>query len=176
MRFIGHENKLGPEGISVKEGPIPIYDKETEVLIKVEAVAANRADLLQTRGQYPPPAGVTHVIGLECSGYVVDPQTNVVTDRRVMALLSGGGYAQFAKVNKDHLIDIPEELSFETAACIPEKFLTAYQLLYHIANIQEDETALILAGASGVGTSMIQLCNYAGASSIAISSSEEKLE
>jgi tumor protein p53-inducible protein 3 len=93
-----------------------------------------------------------------------------------MALLSGGGYAQFAKVHKDHVIDIPDELSFEKAACIPEKFLTAYQILHHIADIQPDETALILAGASGVGTSMIQLCDYAGASSIAISSSDSKLE
>ena len=66
---------------------------------------------------------------------MVDPKTNVITDRRVMALLSGGGYAQFAKVHKDHVIDIPDELSFETAACIPEKFLTAYQILHHIADI-----------------------------------------
>lgn len=126
MKYIGHEPKEGPDGITVKEGAVPIYDKGSEVLIKIEAVAANRADLLQTRGQYPPPPGVTNIIGLECSGYLVDPKTNVITDRRVMALLSGGGYAQFAKVHKDHVIDIPDELSFETAACIPEKFLTAY--------------------------------------------------
>jgi tumor protein p53-inducible protein 3 len=176
MKYIAHEDKQGPDGISVQEGPVPIYDKDNEVLIKVEACAANRADLLQSRGQYPPPPGVTKVIGLECAGYVVDPKTNVITDRRVMALLSGGGYAQFAKVHKDHVIDIPEELSFETAACIPEKFLTSYQILHKIADIQEDETVLILAGASGIGTSMIQLCNYAGASSIAISSSDAKLE
>ena len=126
MKYIGHEPNQGPEGITVKEGAVPIYDKNSEVLIKIEAVAANRADLMQTRGHYPPPPGVTNIIGLECSGYLVDPKTNVITDRRVMALLSGGGYAQFAKVHKDHIIDIPEELSFETAACIPEKFLTAY--------------------------------------------------
>jgi len=81
---------------------------------------------MQTRGQYPPPSGVTSIIGLECSGYLVDPVTNEITDKRVMALLSGGGYAEFAKVHKDHAIEIPEELSFKTAACIPEKFLTAY--------------------------------------------------
>ena len=107
---------------------------------------------------------------------MVDPKTNEITDRRVMALLSGGGYADFAKVNKDHIIDVPPSVSFEQAAAIPEAFITAYQLLHTIAHIKEGETALILAGASGVGTSMIQLCNLAGASAVAVSSSHAKLE
>ena len=93
MRYIAHEPKGGPESLSVKTCDVPTYDTEKELLIKVEATSANRADLLQTRGQYPPPKGVTNIIGLECSGYVVDPKTNVITDRRVMALLSGGGYS-----------------------------------------------------------------------------------
>lgn len=98
---------------------------------------------------------MTGIIGLECSGYLVDPRTNEVTDRRVMALLSGGGYADFAKVHKNHFIDVPSSVSFEQAAAIPEAFITAFQLLHTVGNIKEGETALILAGASGVGTSMI---------------------
>ena len=72
-------------------------------------------------------------------------------------------------------MNVPEGLSFEEAAAIPEAWATAYQLLFQVAKIQEDETALVLAGASGVGTSMIQLCKMAGAHSIAISSSHSKL-
>ena len=63
---------------------------------------------------------------MECSGYLVDPETNEITDRRVMALLSGGGYADFAKVHKDHILDVPKTISFAQAAAIPEAFITAY--------------------------------------------------
>lgn len=66
------------------------------------------------------------MIGLECAGYLVDPKTNEITDRKVMALLSGGGYAQFAKVNKDHIMNVPAGMSFAEAASIPEAWTTAY--------------------------------------------------
>lgn len=92
----------------------------------MEATAVNRADLLQSQGKYPPPRGVTNIIGLECAGYLVDPETNEVTDQKVMALLPGGGYAQFVKVNKHHLMNTPEGFSFEEAAAIPEAWVTAY--------------------------------------------------
>ena len=65
-------------------------------------------------------------MGLECSGYLVDPKTNEITDRRVMALMSGGAYADFAKVHKDHIIDIAPSISFAQAAAIPEAWITAY--------------------------------------------------
>ena len=102
---------------------------------------------------------MTETIGLECAGYQVDPETNEITDRKVMALLSGGGYAQFAKVHKDHIMNVPKGLSFSQAAGIPEAWITAYQLLYRVAQVQEGETVLIHSSASGVGTCLIQLCN-----------------
>ena len=92
-----------------------------------------------------------------------------------MALLSGGGYADFVKVHKDHVMRVPDNITFEQAAALPEAWITSYQLLIKIAKLQEDETAIILAGASGVGTALIQLCKYRGAHSVAICSTHEKL-
>jgi len=176
MRFINHDEKQGPTSLHIEECEVPSYNPEVERLIRVEATAVNRADLLQSMGKYPPPQGVTNIIGLECSGYLVDPQTNQVTGEKVMALVSGGAYAQYVKVHKDHLMQLPKNMDFATSAAIPEAWITAYQLLHKIAKIKEGETALILAAASGVGTCLIQLCKYAGASSIAVSSSYDKLQ
>jgi tumor protein p53-inducible protein 3 len=153
--------------VKVNECDTPEYDSSTEVLIKVEATAVNRADLLQSNGKYPPPKGASEILGLECTGYLVDANTNTVTDRKVMALLSGGGWADFARVHKDHVMDIPKDMSFNDAAAIPEQWITAYQLLFDVAKAKEGETALVLAAASGVGTSIIQLCKAAGLNSIA---------
>ena len=123
---MSHDPSIGPSSLIVQECNVPSYEPLSEVLIKVEATSVNRADLLQSYGKYPPPKGVTNILGLECSGYLVDPISNEITDKKVMALMSGGGYAQFAKVNKHHIMNIPEGLSFESAAAIPEAWITAY--------------------------------------------------
>ena len=107
MKFMAHDSTVGPQSLHVQECDIPEYNPDKEVLIKIEATAVNRGDLLQSYGKYPPPKGVTNIIGLECSGYLVDPLTQEITDKKVMALLSGGGYSQFVKVNKDHIMNIP---------------------------------------------------------------------
>lgn len=104
------ENQL--KGLKVSEVPIPEYDKKREVLIKVEACGVNRSDLFYVMDG----AGS---FGLEVSGFIVDPYTGKTTDRKVMALLPGGGFAQYAKVNKDHVMDIPNGLDFVQAASIP---------------------------------------------------------
>ena len=113
MKCMDCDQSKGPSTMAITEVDTPTYDKNTEVLIKIEATGCNRAELLHSYGKYPPPPGATKIIGLECAGYLVDPSTDQVTDKRVMALLAGGGYSQFARVNKDHIIDIPEELTFE---------------------------------------------------------------
>ena len=81
---------------------------------------------MQSEGKYPPPAGASQILGLECVGYLVDPATDKVSDRKVMALLTGGGYAEFARVHKDHIMDLPRDYDFLKAAAIPEQWIAAY--------------------------------------------------
>ncbi len=137
-----------------------------EVLIQVHATALNRADLLQRQGKYPPPPGVTEVLGLEVAGEVAalgSGATAVRTGDRVCGLLAGGGYAEYALIHQHMLLPVPEELTLPEAAAIPEAFLTAFQALQWLARLSEGERALIHAGASGVGTAAIQLARWAGA-------------
>ncbi|SFF32700.1 NAD(P)H-quinone oxidoreductase [Thermoflexibacter ruber] len=140
--------------------------QEYEVLVKVYATALNRADLLQREGKYPPPTGASPVLGLEISGEVVALGVEVSRWKigdKVFGLVPGGGYAQYAKIHEDMAIEIPENMTFETAAAIPEVFLTAYQALIWLAKLQPQETLLIHAGASGVGTAAIQIAKEMGA-------------
>lgn len=131
-----------------------------EVLVKTHATALNRADILQRKGLYPPPPGESNIPGLEVAGEIVglgkDVKNWQVGDR-VMALLAGGGYAEYVKIPEQLLMPIPENFSYENAAAIPEAFLTAWQALFLLAKLSPDERVLIHAGASGVGSAAIQL-------------------
>jgi len=105
------------------------------ILVKIHATALNRADSLQRKGNYPPPIGASDILGLEMAG-VVEEVGSEVTDwkkgDRVMALLSGGGYAQYVVIHSKMGMRIPDDMDFITAAAIPEAFLTAYQTLFTI--------------------------------------------
>jgi putative PIG3 family NAD(P)H quinone oxidoreductase len=150
-----------------------------ELLVKVKATAVNRADLLQKRGGYPPPEGASPILGLEMAGVVEETGDEVEGWKkgdRVFALLPGGGYAAYAAVPADMAMRIPNGLSFEEAAAIPEVFLTAYMNLFWLGRLRKDESVLIHAGASGVGTAAIQLVREAGAKSIITAGTEEKRE
>ena len=92
MKFVQCQDKETLEH-AVKECPLPPFNPDTEVLIKITTSGLNRAELLQARGLYPPPPGATDITGLECAGYLVDSESKVVTDKKVMALLPGGGHA-----------------------------------------------------------------------------------
>lgn len=132
--------------------------KQNELLIKVEAFGMNRADLHQREGNYPPPKGASTILGLECAGVVVQSNSSKFQiGDRVFGLLSGGGYAEFAVIHEDMAIHIPDYFSFEEAAAIPEAFLTAYQSLIWLGDLQPNSSVLIHAGASGVGNAAIQL-------------------
>lgn len=144
-----------------------------EVLIAVHATAVNRADLLQRAGRYPVPAGVTTVMGLECAGVVDavgDGVDRNLIGRRVASLLSGGGYAEFATAPASHLLLLPDEMSFQTAAAIPEVFLTAYLNLCIEGALQPGEHVMVHAAASGVGTAALQICRELGCPAIATAS------
>ncbi|KAG8445723.1 hypothetical protein GDO86_010492 [Hymenochirus boettgeri] len=169
----------GPENLFIKELPRPA-PKEGEVLIKVEASALNRADLLQRKGKYSPPLGASNILGLEAAGTVVafGPGTDGLwkVGDRVMALLGGGGNAQYTTVPAGHLMPIPSGMTATDAAAIPEAWITAFQLLHFVGKAQKGETVLIHAGASGVGTAAIQLCRLAGLVPIVTAGSQEKIQ
>ncbi len=147
----------------------------------MEATALNRADVVQRKGNYPPPKGVTDIIGLECAGYLLNSPSELLDksytrNQRVMALLPGGGYASVAKAQRGEVLPIPASLSFEEAAAIPETWVTAFQLLHWIGKVQKGDFVLVHAGASGVGTSALQLIRDAQAKGIAVCSTAAKLE
>ncbi len=132
-----------------------------EVLIRVGATAVNRADLIQRKGLYPPPPGASPILGLECSGIIESVGPGVTTWKpgdRVCALLAGGGYAEKVNCPAGHVLPIPQGYSLEEAAAIPEVFSTAWLNLQEEASLKEGERVLVHAGASGVGTAVIQLC------------------
>ncbi|MCU0558706.1 MAG: NAD(P)H-quinone oxidoreductase [Desulfobacterales bacterium] len=150
-----------------------------EVLVEVRATAVNRADLLQARGLYPPPAGASEILGLEMSGVIAAVGGAVRgwrTGDRVMALLEGGGYAQRAAVNADLLMRLPQNWSFEQGAAAPEAWLTAFVNLLVEGGLVEGQSVLIHAGASGVGTAAIQMARAAGANVYATAGTEAKLD
>ena len=132
-----------------------------EVLIETVATAVNRADLLQRRGMYPPPDGASDLLGLEVSGTIAQLGGDVdgwqVGDR-VCCLLPGGGYAEYVTAPADMLLQVPEDIALVDAAAIPEVFYTAYLNIFLEAQQSEGERVLVHAGASGVGTAAIQLC------------------
>ncbi|MEK3888650.1 NAD(P)H-quinone oxidoreductase [Bacillus sp. FSL K6-3431] len=152
---------------------------ENELLIRVKATALNRADLLQKRGLYPPPVGASTILGLEMSGVIEEVGEHVRGWKKgdqVCALLPGGGYAEYVAIPADMAMRMPKNLSYEEAASIPEVFLTAYLNLFWLGRLKKDETVLIHAGASGVGTAAIQLAREAGAKVIITAGSAEKRE
>ncbi|XP_075001047.1 quinone oxidoreductase PIG3 [Calonectris borealis] len=169
----------GPENLYVKEVMKP-HPGEGEVLVKVSASALNRADLLQRRGKYPPPKGASDILGLEAAGSVAGLGPGCKGQWKigdaVMALLSGGGQAEYVTVPEGYLMPIPNDMTFIQAAAIPEAWLTAFQLLHFVGKIQKGERVLIHAGASGVGLAAIQLVRLAKAIPIATAGTQEKLK
>jgi putative PIG3 family NAD(P)H quinone oxidoreductase len=144
-----------------------------EALIEVAAAGVNRADTLQRQGKYPPPRGASSLLGLEVAGTVVELGSKVRTLKKgdkVMGLLPGGGYAQYAVMAEGLALPVPAGMEFTEAAAIPEVFLTAWQALVWLAKLEEGETVLIHAGASGVGTATIQLAKAKGAQVIVTAS------
>lgn len=158
------------------EAPEPGF---AEILVKVLATALNRADLLQRRGHYPPPPGVREDIsGLEFAGEVEAVGKKVTVFQpgdRVMGLLSGEGYAEKVVTHERMAMLIPENLSYEQAASIPEVFMTAYDVLFVQVGLSLGERLLVHAIGSGVGIAALQLAKMAGATVFGTAGSEEKL-
>jgi putative PIG3 family NAD(P)H quinone oxidoreductase len=174
MKAILFDQPGDPDVLRYGDAPDP-QPAAGEVLVRVRATAINRADLLQRRGAYPPPAGASPILGLELAGEVLSGAGGVQPGDRVMAVVTGGGYAELAAVPAGMAMRIPDSLSFEEAAAIPEAFLTAFLNLFTLGRLEAGESVLIHAGASGVGTAAIQLARAAGARVLTTAGSEEKL-
>jgi putative PIG3 family NAD(P)H quinone oxidoreductase len=167
-----------PEVLRWEQVPDPVA-AEGEVLIDIAAAGVNRADLMQRLGSYPPPPGAPPYPGLECSGRIAALGPGV-TDWRVgdevCALLAGGGYAERVAVQAGQVLPRPVNVPLAAAGAIPEAFCTVYSNLFQIARLQPGETVLIHGGASGIGTTAIQLAKAHGARVAVTAGSDEKLE
>ena len=147
--------------------PDPVCGAE-DCLVKIEAAALNRADLMQREGDYPPPPGSPEWMGLEIAGTIIEVgaeaavKSNWKVGDKVCALLGGGGYAEFVNVKYDMLMPVPENCSMVEAAAIPEAFATAYLNLFIEGKIQPGNTLLMNAGASGLASVIIPMAKACG--------------
>jgi NADPH2:quinone reductase len=167
--------------VLLEERPTP-SPRELEILVRVHASALNRADLLQRKGAYPAPAGWPPDIGgIEYAGVVEAvgrPGGQAVRWKvgdRVMGLVGGGGHAEYVVVHQDEALPVPDKLSWEEAAAIPEAFLTAWDALTTRGRLVRGERLLFHAAASGVGTAAVQIAKHLGATVVGTSRSAEKL-
>ncbi|GAA0432496.1 NAD(P)H-quinone oxidoreductase [Lentibacillus halophilus] len=176
MKSIVISQSEGQNKLEMDEQPRPEAN-ENDLLIKVKMAAVNRTDILikETNTSY----GSNPIPGVEVAGTVVeaDSDHSFAVGDRVMGLVNRGGYAEYAVMPADRAMKIPESLSFKEGAAIPEVFLTAYQTLFWIGKLQKNDTVLIHAGASGVGTAAIQLAKQlTGAKIIVTAGTERKLQ
>lgn len=150
-----------------------------EVLIEVVAAGVNRADVLQRKGFYDPPAGSPTYLGLECSGRIVEIGQGVAgwqVGDEVCALLVGGGYAERVAVPSGQLLPVPDGLTLVESAGVVETACTVWSNLFMLAALQHGETLLVHGGTSGIGTMAIQLAKHFGARVITTCGTEEKCE
>jgi len=150
----------GVEVLKVGEAPRPV-PADGQVLVKVYATTINRPDLVQREGKYPPPAGDSEILGLEVAGVIEELGPGVTgwqVGQRVMSLVGGGGYAEYAVAYASHLMPIPESMTFEEAACVCESYITAFLNIFIIGEFKDGQTAILHGGGGGVNTAGIQLC------------------
>jgi len=168
----------GPEALVPQERPVPVPGAG-EVLVKVAAAGVNRPDVTQRQGNYPPPKGAPDIPGLEIAGEVValgPDATRWKIGDKVMALVIGGGYAEYCTAHESHCLAIPAGLSMIEAAAIPETFFTVWHNVFERGRLQPGETLLIHGGTSGIGTVAIQLAKQFGARVIVTVGSPQKCE
>ncbi len=176
MRCVKVKEPGGPDVLEIVDLPEP-GPGTGQLLVRNFAAGLNRADLLQRRGLYPPPAGESDILGLEFAGEVAAAGEGVEgfsRGDRVFGLCGGGAYAEFLVVDARLAVSIPSNMSYESAAAAPEAFYTAEDGLFSLGGLKEGQTVLVHAGASGVGTAAIQLAVAAGARVIATAGTAEK--
>lgn len=175
------------QAATIKDGHIewhkvPVeYDQPgvDEVTIRIAYAGANRADVMQVAGHYPPPAGASDIPGLECSGIITAVGSNVeqfAVGQKVVALLAAGAYAEFVTVSQRQVLALPNNWTLQMGAGWLETFATAYLNLFMIAQLGPSEHVFTYGGASGIGTAAIQLCHEHGNPVFVSVSSDSKIE
>jgi NADPH:quinone reductase len=179
MRAIEITAPGGPEVLQPCERPAPEL-RAGELLIAVQASGVNRPDVLQRKGLYPMPPGVSDLPGLEVAGTVVGgaredlAAAGLKVGDPVCALVAGGGYAEFCVAPAGQCLPVPQGLTMIEAASLPETFFTVWQNVFSIAKLQAGETLLVQGGSSGIGVAAIQLAKAAGATVIVTAGSDDK--
>ena len=177
MTAIGIKASGGPDMLVPEKRPMPVPG-DGEILVKVAAAGVNRPDVMQRMGLYPPPPGAPDIPGLEIAGEVVALGPNVKRWKlgdRVMALVVGGGYAEYCLAHESHALPVGT-LSMVEAAAIPETFFTVWHNMFERGGLKRGETLLIHGGSSGIGTAAIQLAKAFGARVITTAGSPEKCD
>lgn len=182
MHAIIQTDAEDPSALSWQQAPIPEL-KDGEALVEMKFAGLNRADTLQAAGHYPPPAGVTEIIGLEGSGVVKEANGTTRPDGtpwkngdHVGVLLSGGGYSQYAAVPQGQLLPLPEGFNLQQTASVIEVACTVWSNIMLTAHVEEGDTVLFHGGAGGIGIFGIQLAKALGATVAVTAGSAEKLE
>src|SRR6187455_2746181 len=175
MTAIGIKAAGGPDMLAPEPRPVP-QPRTGEIIVKVAAAGVNRLDVMQRMGLYPPPPGAPDIPGLEIAGEIVALGSGVKRWKigdRIMALVSGGGYAEYCVAHESHALPV-SGLSMVEAAAIPETFFTVWHNAFERGGLKSGETLLVHGGTSGIGTTAIQLAKAFGARVIATAGSPEK--
>src|SRR5580700_5420928 len=178
MTAIGIRTPGGPEVLVSQERPVP-SPGAGEILVKVTAAGVNRPDVMQRRGLYPPPPGAPDIPGLEIAGEVVALGPDAGRWKRgdqVMALVLGGGYAEFCIAHGSHALPLPQGLSLIEGAATPETYFTVWHNVFERGALKAGETLLVHGGTSGIGTTAIQLAKAFGARVITSAGSDVKCD
>jgi NADPH2:quinone reductase len=176
MRYIAITGFGSPGVLQAAETAIPVPGPG-QVLIRVRAAGVNRPDVIQRQGHYPPPPGASPIPGLEVAGEVESTGPGVaspVAGDAVCALLTGGGYAEYALADARCCLPLPRGLDFNEAAALPETFFTVWSNVFDRARLKPGESLLVHGGSSGIGTTAIQLGRAFGATVFATAGSAEK--
>lgn len=176
MNAIAITEPGGPRTLRPVQRPVP-EPGSGQVRIRVRAAGVNRPDVLQRQGAYPPPRGASDLPGLEVAG-IVDTRGSDVSrwnvGDEVCALVPGGGYAEYCIAHHSNCLTVPKGFTFTEAAAIPETFFTVWHNVFERGGLKRGETVLVHGGASGIGTTAIQLANAFGATVIVTAGSDEK--
>jgi putative PIG3 family NAD(P)H quinone oxidoreductase len=177
MLAMGFDAPGGPDVLRAERLPVP-RPGAGQVLVKVAHSGVNRPDVLQRQGGYPPPPGASPIPGLEIAGEVAALGEGVAGDvgRKVCALVTGGGYAEYCLADARHCLPVPDALSLAEAAALPETLFTVWHNVFERGHAREGETLLVHGGTSGIGTMAIKLGKLFGLTVIVTCGSDGKCQ